>query len=65
MGERRTLGTERVEQKGLLWRVAEVAHPPHDVSDTHVYVVDDDGEVIRRAAVGAPDDKIVYIGRRN
>ena len=49
---------ERPEQQDVLGRVRQVVLAADDVGDGHRRVVDDDGEVIERVAVGANDDEV-------
>ena len=49
---------ERPEQQDVLRRVREVVLAADDVGDLHRRVVDDDREVIQRAAVAADDDEV-------
>ena len=57
--ERRHGGAERAEEQHVLRRIREVIVAARDVRDLHVDVVDDDGEVIGRIAVGAEQDEVV------
>ena len=59
MRERRHRGAERAEEQDVLRRVREMIVAARDVRDGHVDVVDDDGEVIRRIAVGAEQNEVV------
>ena len=59
MREDRHLGTERAKQDDVLRRVGEVVVAARHVRDVHVDVVDDDGGVIRRIAVGADEHEVV------
>ena len=59
MREHRHFGAECAEQHDVLGRVREVIVAARDVRDVHVDVVDDDGEVIRRIAVGAQEHEVV------
>ena len=54
-----TVGAERAEEQHVLRRVREMVVAARDVRDGHVDVVDDDGEVIGRIAVGAEQDEVV------
>jgi hypothetical protein len=56
------LGAERLVDEQLLGRVGEVVLPADDVGDLRVEVVDRDGEVVERGAVGAGDDRVVQVG---
>ena len=59
MRERRHRGAERAEEQHVLRRVREMVVAARDVRDGHVDVVDGDGEVIGRIAVGAEQDEVV------
>ncbi len=61
MCEHRNVPAERAVDLRLPERVVEVIVAADDVADRHVMVVDDDGEVVSRRAVGAQDDEIIEL----
>src|SRR5581483_2957299 len=63
MGEHRRLAVERAKQQDVLRRVGEMVVAARDVGDLHVDVIDDDGEVVRRIAVGANENEVVDLLR--
>ena len=54
--------SQRFLQQHVTRGVAEVLLAADHVADAHVLVVDDDGEVVRRVAVGLHDDEVVHLG---
>ena len=52
---------ERAIDLGLAEGVGEMVVAADDVGDRHVVIVDDDGEVVGRRAVGAQDDEVVEL----
>ena len=46
---------KRLEEEDVLRRVGEVVLAANDVGDPHVGIVDHNGEVIERRAIGAQD----------
>ena len=62
MGKLRQRHAERLKEEDVLRRVGEVVLAANDVGDPHVGIVDDDGEVIERRAVGAQDHQVATQG---
>ena len=58
--ERRRLQTERLVEQDLPRGVRDVIFASNHVRDLHRGVINDDGEVVRRAAVRSQDDRIAY-----
>ena len=61
--ELRRLQTEPLVEQDVLRRRADPLLTAHDVGDAHLVVVDDDGQVVRREAVGLEDDLVVGVRR--
>ena len=58
------VGAQGLQDQQLLGRVGQVVLAAHHVGDPGVEVIDGDGEVVERRAVGAGDDRIVEVGVR-
>ena len=49
----------RLVDLALARRIGEVIDTADDVGDAHIVIIDDDGEIIGRVAIGSEDDEIV------
>src|SRR6516225_3294087 len=65
MGEFRDLPVERTIDLRLSKRVVEVIITADHMGDRHIVVVDHDGEIVSRAAVGPQNDQIVEFAIRD
>src|SRR5215204_1127892 len=62
MSEGRDRKSKRLEDRHLPRRVRQMIVPADDMGNLHKSIIDDDGEVICRIAVGPQNDKIIQYG---
>ena len=59
MGKFRRRGAQRTVEQDVLGRVGGVVVATHDVRDRHIYVVDNNRQVVGRVTVGPQNDEIL------
>src|SRR5215213_4811737 len=65
MDETRLGRAERPVEQGLAGGIGEVFLAPDHMRNPHLQIVDDNGEVVRRGAVGLTDHEVLYASERH